>query len=81
MATTQDTGAQSSSSSNGTTPAPSTTATTASNASSGSASVSAAAADDFLACRWNACGERFTTPEILYVSTYALQTLRFEQPI
>lgn len=67
--TTQDPGAQSSGSSNGTTPAPSTTATTASNGSNGSASGPAAAADDSLVCRWNACGERFATAEILYVST------------
>ncbi|OIW33260.1 pH-response transcription factor pacC/RIM101 [Coniochaeta ligniaria NRRL 30616] len=66
--TTQDTGAQSSSSSNsnGNTPAPSTTATTASNGSNGSAAAATSAADDSLVCRWNSCGERFTTPEILY---------------
>ncbi|ORY70142.1 uncharacterized protein BCR38DRAFT_100579 [Pseudomassariella vexata] len=44
-----------------TTPAPSTSTTATSQSSA-----PAASADDSLICRWNACGERFNAPEILY---------------
>lgn len=63
-------GAQSSASeSNGTTPgsqpAPNTTPSLAA-AQAPSSNSTSQAHDDGLICRWNACGDRFTTPEALY---------------
>lgn len=65
-------GTQSSpSDSNGTTPGSQTTPNAAGSLAAAQAPSSNAASqaqDDGLVCRWNACGERFTTAEALYVS-------------
>jgi hypothetical protein len=70
MSSTQDNASEqsqspnASSASDGNTPASTTAAST-----SGASTASNTNADESLVCRWNACNQRFSTAETLYVSS------------
>jgi hypothetical protein len=66
QSTTQSSTQQASSSSDSSNDSKSTTPAPSSNTSNASQAASSTAVEDAHTCRWNACGQKFTSPETLY---------------